>query len=288
MCTVCECVHVAKLLFLGGDVELNPGPPKPDPSVQHTEVLSAIERLTQHLDERHDNLLEAIEEVKNNQKILDGKVSDLTTRLSNLEEKVNAFDNLADESHLECLVSSAVRCENAALRARLDDYEDRSRRDNLIFYGVTDTAAETWSETEQKVREVLSSSFNLQLSEEAISRAHRLGSFVTDKCRPVIVRFTSFKTKDTIFFQKAKLRSTNISISEDFCKATRTARKKLIEFGKASGEQFSLKYNKVVINKKNYVYCSVTDSVLAIDPVDNKNESESNTHHSGSPVQASS
>lgn len=213
-------------------------------------------------------------------------MSDLTTRLTNLEEKVNAFENVSEKSRLDSSVASAVRSENAALRSRLDDYEDRSRRDNLIFHGIADTAAETWSDTEEKVRAILSSSFQMQLSDDAISRAHRLGSFVTDKCRPVVVRFASFKVKDTIFSQKSKLRGTNININEDFCKATRTARKKLTDFGKASGQKYSVKYNKVVINKKSYVYCPVTDRVLSVDPVDN-NETETNQRPAGSSAQAS-
>ncbi|XP_077564631.1 uncharacterized protein LOC144180103 [Haemaphysalis longicornis] len=270
--TAGKCVHVVKFLLLGGDVELNPGPPTPDPKVQDNEVLLAIGRLTEPLDERHDNLLASIEEVKNNQKVLDNKVSDLTTRLANLEEKVNAFENVSEESRLDCSVASAIRSENAALRARLDDYEDRSRRDNLIFHGISDTAAETWSDTEEKVRAILSSSFEMLLSDDAISRAHRLGAFVADKCRPVVVRFASFKVRDTIFSKKAKLRNTNININEDFCKATRTARKKLTDFGKASGQKYSVKHNKVVINKKSYVYCPVTDRVLSVDTVDDNNE----------------
>lgn len=261
MVTAGECVHVVKLLLLGGDVELNLGPPKLDPNVQDNEVLSVIGRLTEHLDEQHNNLLASIEEVKNNQKVLDNKVSNLTTRLANLEEKVNAFENVSEESRLDCLVASAVRSENAALRARLNDYEDQSRKDNLIFHGITDTAAETWSDTEKKVRAILSSSIKMQLSDDAISRAHRLGSFVTDKCRPVVVRFASFKVKDTIFSQKAKLRGTNINSDEVFCKATRTARKKLTDFGKASSQKYSVKCNKVVINKKSYMCTAQSPTV---------------------------
>lgn len=64
-------MYVVKLLVLGGDVELNPGPPKLDPAAETSQVLSAINRLTKHLDERHDQLLESINEVKENQRILD-------------------------------------------------------------------------------------------------------------------------------------------------------------------------------------------------------------------------
>lgn len=256
-----KSVHDAKMILLGGDVERNPGPTKEDMTKQHNKVLDAIRGLSVDLNERHDTLLKSIDEVKENQKLLDSKVSNLTTRLVALEEKVSSLEGRGDESNLQDFVMTTVRSENAALRSRFDDYEDRSRKDNLVFYGINDCNAETWAISEEKVRTIISNSFGIQLPVDGISRAHRLGTFIANKCRPVIVRFASFKTRDTIFSQKAKLRGTGISVNEDFCKATRATRKKLLDFAKASGQPFSLKYNKVVIDKKTYTYCPITDSV---------------------------
>lgn len=171
------------------------------------------------------------------------------------------------------MVATAVRSEHASLQARLDEFEDRSRRENLIFYGIEDSASETWADSEEKVRSILNSTLNLQLPDEAIARAHRLGTFSPHKTRPVIARFTSFKTKDSVLSQKSKFRGTNISISADFCKATRAIRKKLIDFANATGHKFSLKYNKVVIGNKIYTYCASSDRVCEIetDTVDPSN-----------------
>lgn len=49
---------------------------------------------------------------------------------------------------------------------------------------------------------------------------------------------------------------------------------------------YSVKYNKVVINKKSYVYCPVTDHVLSVVPVDNNNENGTNLSPHSSSVQA--
>lgn len=149
---------------------------------------------------------------------------------------------------------------NAELCSRLNDFEDRSRRENLIFYGIADAAAKTWSQSEAKVRLIISN-LDVQLPPDGISRAHRLGSYATKKCRPVIVKFSTFKIKESIMTNKAKLKGTSVSLSEDFCKETRHTRKKLHEYGKSTGQQFSLRYNKLFINKKCFVYCSQTDSV---------------------------
>ncbi|KAH8042813.1 hypothetical protein HPB51_025865 [Rhipicephalus microplus] len=92
--TVVAKNHFCLSFHPGGHVELNPGPPKPDPKVQDNEVLLAIGHLTEHLDERQDNLLSSIEVVKKTKKFLI-KVSDLTTRLANLEENLNALENVS-------------------------------------------------------------------------------------------------------------------------------------------------------------------------------------------------
>ncbi|KAH6940907.1 hypothetical protein HPB50_010340 [Hyalomma asiaticum] len=86
-------------------------------------------------------------------------------------------------SDLQQTITDAVREVNAELRSRLDDFEDRSRRENLIFFGIPDAAAETWSQSEDKVREIVST-LGVQLPTDGISRAHRLGSYANKKCRP--------------------------------------------------------------------------------------------------------
>lgn len=113
----------------------------------------------------------------------------------------------------------------------------------------------------------------MELSDEAISRAHRLGKFSPNKCRPIIAKFASFKTKSEIFSSKAQLKTVGITVGEDFCISTRTARKKLIEFGKASGQQFSVRYNKLIIKKKAYMYYPSTDTVREIESGIDANES---------------
>ncbi|KAH9364618.1 hypothetical protein HPB48_012835 [Haemaphysalis longicornis] len=101
----------------------------------------------------------------------------------------------------------------------------------LNFYGLLDSASETWAVSELKVRELVSASLKLELSDEAISRAHRLGTFVQGKCRAVIVRFSSFKTRESVFSR----------ICEDFCKATRRIQKKLLTFAKTTEQPYYLK-----------------------------------------------
>lgn len=168
-------------------------------------------------------------------------------------------------TEIQRTVSEAVNAQSAEFTSRLNELEDRSRRDNLIFYGIPDNSSETWAESEGHIRDICSRFLEFELPEGAISRAHRLGSFAASKTRPIITKFWSFKTKDHILSLKNKLKNTDFSLSEDFCQATRHCRKKLIEFGKANGQSFSLRYNKLVMNKKQHGYCAITNSVHALD-----------------------
>lgn len=208
-------------------------------------------------------------------------MSDVNTRLLAVEDKLAAIEGQSDLD-LSRTVSDAVRTETASLARRLDEFEDRSRRENLLFHGLPDNPNETWEDSEKKVRELLRSILKLQLSDEAISRAHRLGKFSADKCRPLIVRFSSFKTKKAILSARKELKKADVNVSEDFCVATRASWRKLIEFGKASGEQYSVRYNKLFINKKCYVYVPSADCVSEIDSQNDTPDQGSETSGSAS------
>lgn len=101
-----------------------------------------------------------------------------------------------------------------------------------------------------------------------------------------LFKFSSFKSKENILSQKSKFETAGVSVGEDSCRATRQSRKQLIESGKASGETYSLRATKLIINKKKYVYCTATDSVCEINPVQNTtdpNDDENSTQVSTEP-----
>lgn len=78
MSCICECVHVIKLLLLGGDVELNPGSPKEDPCHSNKELMVFLKSLGTEMDKNHAEVL---------YQIIEGKQMQL-----NLEQKVNSIN----------------------------------------------------------------------------------------------------------------------------------------------------------------------------------------------------
>ena len=83
----------------------------------------------------------------------------------------------------------------------IDYIENQTRRNNLRIDGVIESPAETWADTEAAVRKTLAAS--LKLSERhaniRIERAHRTGGDNhSDKPKTVVVKFESYKDRDTV------------------------------------------------------------------------------------------
>lgn len=116
---------------------------------------------------------------------------------------------------------------------------------------------ETWQATEEALTNLLSSSLGAEFDPNAVEKAHRLGGpYIREKTRPVIVKFASLKAKELVLARRSKLRSHKVSVSEDYCQATRTARKMLHNYAKSLPGRlaFQLRYDKLVVNHRNYCY----------------------------------
>lgn len=231
-------------------------------------LLNELNSRSQRFETSQAELKTSIEEIKQSQKTIDAKITSIGERLTSVENKSLTLECEIDALRRE---NSDQKKVNAALHTRLNEMEDQSRRNNLLFYGIPDDASETWSQAEEKIKNALSSCFDkgsagptanaLSLD---IERAHRLGKFFANQCRPVIVKFSSFKTKDQVMQLRARLKLNRISVSEDFCRATRLARKNLIEFGKTQNSTFKLSYNKLFVNDKCYIYDQELNRVLEL------------------------
>lgn len=84
----------------------------------------------------------------------------------------NAFKDL--DKLVKQLHSTPVQ--SNILLERLDYLENQSRRNNIIIDGITlDHAEESWAETENKERELLTTKLKMEANSIQIERAHRRG-----------------------------------------------------------------------------------------------------------------
>lgn len=103
------------------------------------------------------------------------------------------------------------------INQKVDDLEQYSRRNCLLIHGVPETVSN--ENSVEVVLKVFEEKLGERLNLSEIDRAHRLGktriSEVTkQKCRPIIVKFTSYMSRHKIYSKKKYLKGTKYLITE--------------------------------------------------------------------------
>lgn len=147
-------------------------------------------------------------------------------------------------------------CESAlSLDGKVDYLEAQSKRNNLIIDGIPETKRESWQDTENKVRQVLSEKLGINMDAVEVERAHRMGeTTVGGRHRSIIVKFFRWKDKEDVMARANKLRGSNIYLNEDYSEAVRLRRKELIPIMKAErakGNIAYIRYNKLIVHPPN-------------------------------------
>ena len=107
------------------------------------------------------------------------------------------------------------------------DQEARSRRNNLIFWGLAENPRE---DCFNLIRDFLHNQLDLDSEGTYLARAHRLGvrkPNLRNQRRPIIVNFRDFRDTEVIMSRAYMLRSTRYSIDYDLPKEIGDARKRL-------------------------------------------------------------
>ena len=126
---------------------------------------------------------------------------------------------------------------------KLIDFEDRSRKNNLRTYGITERNDESWERCEEHADQVFTQ--KLGLKNIRIERAHRVKRKKGDKSikhRPIVCNLLSFKDKKLILKNANKLKGTNIFIDEDYSFETMEYRKQLWDEVKYLRSQGNIAY----------------------------------------------
>ncbi|KAH8034761.1 hypothetical protein HPB51_002175 [Rhipicephalus microplus] len=186
-------------------------------------------------------------------------LANLKRRLSKIEERLESVDNLSESVKA---VGSVVQESQEQLKTIeqkqthqanlvVDDLNNRMRRNNLVFKGVPEQAAEKWSDTEKLIHEFVTENLGIQPGE--IERAHRVGQRKPDRTRPVVVKFLNFKDKSNILknaFKLKDLATPRVWIEEDFSPRVQLIRKTLRDFARAKrqkNEKYKLQFDKLIM-----------------------------------------
>ena len=131
--------------------------------------------------------------------------------------------------------------------------EDRSRRNNLRIYGISESKYETSEKCEEKVDEVFREKLGLNtIHTERAHHVKRGKNYKSAKPRTIVCNLLSFKEKKLVMKNAKKLKNTNIFIAEDFSPETMEYRKQLWEEVKELRRKGNIAYlnYKSVENKR--------------------------------------
>lgn len=98
------------------------------------------------------------------------------------------------------------------LVAQVDKSEMRSRRKMLLVHGISDTKDENLSAT--LIQLFADHIAGTGITENSLSRCHRMGRFNQGKARSVILKFKEVSERDKIWHAKTAFKGTGITISE--------------------------------------------------------------------------
>ena len=183
--------------------------------VQESSIKSFLSVYMDNTNQRLDQIIRTVQDLKNSLEFTQAqfeefKKSSLSVgeesfkKMTYFSAKFQGFSTIIDEVSLK-----VNEIDNKA-----DDLENRSRRDNLCFDCVPESTNESWQNSEDKIKEIISSKLGIEISNYTIERAHRVGRArnSSSKPRPIVAKFANHKIRNAVLNERKHLKGTNIFI----------------------------------------------------------------------------
>ena len=220
-------------ILIISNVETNPGP-----SASQKSEIAEVKEILVEIRGSNEKIVTELRQLK-------GTVSQLVGRIDYMESEVASVKN------------ELYRLQDYTgfLEDKLDDLENRSRRQNIVIRGVHEDEKESWEQTEKKVRDVISERLNISVTEQMVERAHRTGKRNPGRDRPIVCKLLSDKTKSEILKNCKKLRGSKIFIEQDYSYRVRAERQKLkvhMTEARKKGHYAYLHFRYLNIDGKNF------------------------------------
>lgn len=147
------------------------------------------------------------------------------------------------------------------LHDKVNNLENQSRRDNLLFHGIKEMKGETDADCKRKIYNILVRKMQLlpnQVNNMRVVRCHRKGRFIPGKNRPIIIKMHWFCDREEIFSRRELLNGCEIYVNEDFSDFTESKRKQLYPIVKAASKlphykkKVKIQVDRLVVKGKQY------------------------------------
>lgn len=161
------------------------------------------------------DLVGLLGEISNSMNVTSTKVCKLEGDLAKIEAELSIQKAVTNALHGER--DRLVR-QVRDLEVAMDDLEQYSRRNCVLFHGIKEEASE---KTTQKVLDILEKDLDVPISRYEIGRTHRLGrkrDGEDARPRPIIVRFISHRQKRMTFRNVKNLKGKGTFITENLTK----------------------------------------------------------------------
>lgn len=219
--------------------------------------ITNLQDVVKHKDEQLLNLTTDLVDIKKGMQFISDKSDDIAKENKEKDKKASEIYNKMTEDIKQAHENVAV------VKEKTEDLEDRSRRNNLVFFNIpeTDNANGTAREDcEKLIMDELAAHGLLGEYNVYVDRAHRLGPRKRSHKhpRPIIVRFTYYKQKQELLQKSKLLKDSVMNMSEDYSRETLAIHKKLRATAKDAKDnlymdpakcivRYHVTYRKVVI-----------------------------------------
>ena len=153
----------------------------------------------------------------------------VTERMEKMEARIFDVEKSVDAFKAE---NSSLRDENAELKGQVrrqeqktkkvvsdqNDLEQYNRRWNIRVYNMPEQEGETSEDCTKKCCRLFTELIGVSTTEEDLEAAHRTGP-LSNRKRPIIVRFQSKKLRDKVLGSRKKLKGKKMSVDEDLTSA---------------------------------------------------------------------
>ena len=219
--------------------------------MQQSTFQACLQSFVEATNKRFDNL------VRNNAKDIAELRASVQFTQKETDDMKQAVRSQSEQVRTNIRGIDAAAAAQREIEDGIDYIENQTRRNNLRIDGVIESPAETWADTEAAVRKTFATS--LKLSERhandiRIERAHRTGGDnQSGKPKTVVVKFESYKDRDTVLRAARKEKPPGVFVNEDLSQRVMARRRELmprLREARQQGKFAYLSYDRLVVRDR--------------------------------------
>ena len=188
---------------------------------------SDVDSLIPKVNEANETAILAKSTAEANTRAIDELKSDLKLEMDELKKTVTSQQYEIKELKFTC---HQHQNEIADLKSQTNSIETYSRKDNIVFYGISEKNNESESQCATSVRQFMMNTLKIpqdRVNKMTFVRYHRLSQ--RSKNRPIIVRFRDWSDREHVWSQMKMIpKNGGFHISEDFPKSIYFNRRKML------------------------------------------------------------